>query len=106
MKAQLTENNLYELKLRQLLIAEGHAVETDLKTWHERLGHPCLKRMQKMARTNQLDINIPEETKLFCEACIFGKSSKKPFKNSVRRNHLAGEFLRQWPDVNGNIRWQ
>lgn len=93
MEARLNKNNLYEVKLRRQLTKEGNAVEADLKTWHGRLGHPCLKRMQGMAGSNQLDIAIPEETKLFCEACIYGKSSKKPFKRSQRRNYLPGEFL-------------
>lgn len=99
MEARLNENNLYEVKLRRPLMKEGNTVETDLKTWHERLGHPCLKRMREMTGSNQMDIVIPEETKLFCEACIFGKSSKKPFKKNQRRNYLSGEFLHS--DVNG-----
>lgn len=99
MEARLNKNNLYEVKLRRQLTKEGNAVEADLKTWHEHLGHPCLKRMQEMASSNQLDIAIPEETKLFCEACIFGKSSKKPFKKSQHKNYLPGEFLHS--DVNG-----
>lgn len=99
MEAELNASNLYELKLRRSLIAEGNTVESDLKVWHERLGHPCLKRMRNMADTNQLKITIPAETKLFCEACIFGKSSKKSFKKNQRRDYLAGEFLHS--DVNG-----
>lgn len=93
LEAQLTENNLYEIKLRKTLKAEGNATEVDIQLWHERLGHTCLKRMREMASEKQLDIKIPAETKLFCEACTFGKSSKKPFKRSQPRNYLPGEFL-------------
>lgn len=72
MEARLNENNLYnELKLRRPLIAEGNTAKADSKTWHERLGHPCLRRIREMAGVNQLDIKIPKETKLFCEACIY-----------------------------------
>lgn len=89
-EGQLTENNLYELKLRRPLVPENNAVETDLKIWHERLGHPCLKRMRDIVNADQLSLVIPTDAKLFCEACIFGKSSKKPFKDRLPRDYLPG----------------
>lgn len=74
-------------------MAEGNTVQVDLKTWHERLGYPCLKRMREIVDLNLLDVTIPVETKLFCEACIFGKSSKKSFKKSQQKSYFVGEFV-------------
>jgi hypothetical protein len=59
----------------------------DILLWHARLGHlslPAIKRASSIVQGIELHARSPSEC--ICEACIFGKMSRRPFsKNSGQR---------------------
>jgi transposase InsO family protein len=63
-----------------------HVVSESLK-WHARLGHIGKDRMTRLARSGLLGslskVDLP-----FCEHCVSGKTSKKPFPKATRSKGL------------------
>ena len=80
-------DKLYYLKVNSVAresisLATGSEVENKVDLWHQRLGH--LNEIQLRELTNKdlvKGVNIPKSTRIsFCEKCVEGKMSKKPFK--------------------------
>ena len=83
-------DKLYYLKFESvaqesIAIATGSEVENKADLWHRRLGHLNEIQLREMASHDLVKgVNIPKSTRIsFCEKCVEGKMSKKPFK-SVR----------------------
>lgn len=55
LEAKLTDNNLYEVKLRRILINEANTTTSDIKLWH---GHVNLDRIRELVKAGQLNISI------------------------------------------------
>ena len=75
-------------------VASQQVTEADL--WHQRLGHLSENRLKEISKKNLVtgcDIKKPANIS-FCESCVEGKMSRKPFKpvgevRSTRRLQLV-----------------
>ena len=81
-------DKLYYLKFESvaqesIAIATGSEVENKADLWHRRLGHLNEIQLREMASHDLVKgVNIPKSTRIsFCEKCVEGKMSKKPFKS-------------------------
>jgi len=78
-------------------VASAAATE---QMWHERFDHANYKVIRKLANNIAVDgvqitdkLNTDKETDHFCEACVFGKHSRKPFNDSNIRTKEAGTLI-------------
>ncbi|KMQ85887.1 retrovirus-related pol polyprotein from transposon tnt 1-94, partial [Lasius niger] len=98
LEAVQADNNMFTLAIRKPINVEANVV-TDLKIWHDRLGHVSLKCIREMIATEMMPaLKIDTDTQLFCESCIYGKMSKLPFEECERRAFAVGEMWHS--DVN------
>ena len=81
-------DKLYYLKCKSvtqesIAIATGSKVENKVDLWHQRLGHLNEVQLKEMVSQDLVKgVNIPKSTRIsFCEKCVEGKMSKKPFKS-------------------------
>ena len=72
------------------------------KLWHERLGHQNFEYMSKINKNNNLKINIDKT--FLCNACIYGKQHKLPFKTSSSVSTEVGQLVHM--DVCGPMQVQ
>ena len=110
-------DKLYYLKFESvaqesIAIATGSEVENKADLWHQRLGHLNEIQLREMASHDLVKgVSIPKSTRIsFCEKCVEGKMSKKPFKSvgeirSVRKlqcvhSDVCGPMLTQ--SIGGN----
>ena len=110
-------DKLYYLKFESvaqesIAIATGSEVENKADLWHRRLGHLNEIQLREMASHDLVKgVSIPKSTRIsFCEKCVEGKMSKKPFKSvgeirSVRKlqcvhSDVCGPMLTQ--SIGGN----
>jgi hypothetical protein len=102
-KAVRNMNNLYEVLMKtKIKINECNVVQnkSKLQTWHERLGHLNVKEILKMESINPVFGIGPLEKDFVCEACLYGKQCRLPFKSSYRRESLKpGDLI--YSDVCG-----
>ena len=82
------EDKLYYLKFESVTqesvaIAAGSEVKNKVDLWHQRLGHLNEIQLREMASQNLVKgMIIPKSTRIsFCEKCVEGMMSKKPFKS-------------------------
>lgn len=101
MSAQLTENNLYELDVRTIKQENCNIVQTDIKVWHERLGHLNVKELQNMCKNGMIPVTLSGNQNFVCEACQYGKQARRPFLKSTRGPTQPGEIV--YSDVCGPI---
>lgn len=105
MCASITENNLYELKIKAVVPDTCNLVQSDqdnMKMWHERLGHVNLKQIKNMNTNNVVEglkVNNSDKTEFVCEACAYGKQCRFPFHKSVRGELQPGDLV--YSDVCG-----
>jgi len=70
-----------------------------LQTWHERCGHCSYKTIREMAKGEAVngmvvtDVRDNGNEDQFCEACVFGKHSRKPFSESDTRASKPAELI-------------
>lgn len=57
---------------------DGEKVSDDLMLTHQRLNHMSLAKMKQMEKLGLITLKTPtnDKLKLFCEACIYGKSTR------------------------------
>lgn len=80
------------------------AQPSNLKEWHERYGHlneNDLKDIIRKEKVNGIDFNVNEKLE-FCEACVKGKQSQKPFTRSNTKSTEVLELVHT--DVCGPMR--
>lgn len=105
MCATITENNLYELKIKAVVSDTCNLVQSDqnnIKMWHERLGHVNLKQIKSMSADNVVEglkLNNSDKTDFVCEACAYGKQCRFPFHKSIRGELQPGDLV--YSDVCG-----
>ncbi|CAG9135946.1 unnamed protein product [Plutella xylostella] len=104
MSAKITENNLYKLQIETVIPDSCNIVQSahsDIKKWHERLGHINLKQLLNMSAQNVIEgLNIDNsESDFVCEACAYGKQSRLPFQKSIRGELQPGDLV--YSDVCG-----
>jgi hypothetical protein len=87
-------NNLYFLNCVFVLPAEGQA-HVSLSTWHNRLGHPALSTLKRMARNKVVlglgDIHKEEDFK--CDVCTAAKLEKASHPRSTSRARTQCELI-------------
>lgn len=60
--------------------------DDSLKLWHERLGHVNLKAIKEANKNNAMvGLNLTDKDDFFCEACQFGKQTRKSHNEVVRK---------------------
>lgn len=101
MMAHLTGNNLYELDVKTVKQENCNIVQTDIKVWHERLGHLNIKELQKMSKNGVIPCALNGNQDFICEACQYGKQARRPFLKSARDPIQPGEIV--YSDVCGPI---
>lgn len=75
---------------------------SQLKIWHERLGHVSLKSLREMNKQGIINVSqILQDFVLFCEACQFDKQHRFPFYDASPRNNKPGELIHS--DIGGPI---
>jgi len=97
-----TSNGLYHMHFETVANASANvasAAATE-QVWHERFGHANYKVIRKIANNLAVDgvqmtdkSNTDKENDRFCEACIIGKHSRKPFNDSNTRAKEAGTLI-------------
>jgi len=103
-----SKNGLYTLPsipplTRFALVGE----RTSLDRWHCRLGHPSLRIVSQVVRTNAL-ATLKNKASTVCHACRLGKSHELPFhlSSSISMHPLDLLFTDVWgpspsPSING-----
>ena len=79
-------DKLYKLNCRSVSQEQGLAAAEGLKElnmWHQRLGHINEQQLKEMARKELVTgLKFKSTAELsFCEACVKGKSHRKPFRS-------------------------
>lgn len=103
--ATMTENNLYELKIKAVISDTCNLVQNDksnMKIWHERLGHINIQNIRNMSAENTVEgLNFDNNDKadFVCEACAYGKQCRFRFHKSVRGELQPGDLV--YSDVCG-----
>jgi hypothetical protein len=67
--------------------ADARPEDSLLHTWHRRLGHinvGSLKKLRSGLATGMNFKHTGKEASFFCEPCVKGKSTRKPFPNRAR----------------------
>jgi hypothetical protein len=94
-------NNLYYLDVF-VHSEEGQAfigqVDESLVLWHKRfghMGHSSIVKMMKGGLVNGLDIHADELSgrNQFCDSCVVGKHTRKPFVNLESRSSRPLELI-------------
>jgi hypothetical protein len=68
----------------------------NLTTWHERLGHISVKRLQDMCDEKATGVKFSDNKvdDFKCDACTLGKMHRQPIRNKPRpRSTVPGEVL-------------
>lgn len=105
MSAKIKENNLYELNIKTIVSNTCNLVQnnkSDIKIWHERLGHINTKQIKNMCVNSTIEgvkINENNEPYFVCEACAYGKQCRFPFHKSTRGELQPGDLV--YSDVCG-----
>lgn len=101
MCAQLKENNLYELDIKTVKQESCNVVQSDIKVWHDRLGHVNTKEILNMSKNGAIPVVLTGSGTFVCEACQYGKQARLPFKTSHRGPSQPGDIV--YSDVCGPI---
>ncbi|KAJ9535722.1 hypothetical protein OSB04_un001122 [Centaurea solstitialis] len=59
--------------------------------WHQRLGHPGKSLLHSLKSSSFIDFSKPNNT--LCQSCVFGKSVKLPFYDSMNKTHLPFDII-------------
>jgi Reverse transcriptase (RNA-dependent DNA polymerase)/GAG-pre-integrase domain len=59
----------------------------EMLKWHHRLAHISFHRLQKMAQRGQLPAHLGKCRVPTCQACMYGKMTRKPWRNRTVKNH-------------------
>lgn len=91
------DNNLFRMfnKVQHKTDANLAAV-SNLKRWHERLGHVNYTYIRQLSKEGLIEGSMKDNDKnedKFCEAWQYGKQHRLPFNNATKRNPLPGEFI-------------
>jgi hypothetical protein len=98
--APLSHNDLYEFDIRDLFATQSALLgsvtlpESEIDTWHIRLGHRNTLDLQEAVRKNLLS-GPPavvgknnKRKKALCHPCVLSKSTKYVKRKKIRQSHL------------------
>lgn len=89
------DNNLFRMLIKVECRNDGNlAVVSNLKRWHERLGHVNFRNIHQLCKEGLIGGSMKgngSNKDTFCEACQYGKQHRLPFnsiakRDSIRRN--------------------
>ncbi|RLU16283.1 hypothetical protein DMN91_012043 [Ooceraea biroi] len=90
-------NNLFRMLIKIHHNDDANlATVSNLKRWHERLGHTNYKNIHQLWKEGLIDGSIKDNDAskdTFCEACQYGKQHRLSFGNAVKRKPMPGEFI-------------
>lgn len=74
---------------------EAHVASTDLRTWHEMLGHINAEQLKTILTSDAVKgVKLTNKKDFFCEACQYGKAHKLTFNSSTSERHWTpGELV-------------
>ena len=74
---------------------EVNVTTTNLKLWHERLGHLNKRAICDLVNKQLIKgVSVTNEKDFFCDACQFGKAHRLPFKATEKEECTKpGEFI-------------
>lgn len=65
---------------------EANVTATNLRMWHERLGHIGKRAIRELAKKGLVKgVSMSDKVDFFCEACQLGKAHRLPFKECVEK---------------------
>ena len=73
------DNDIFRIFFKVVKNTEVNTIESDVKLWHERLGHINQRSLVKMAKTGLISGIGYEPTEFCCEGCQHGQLHRKPF---------------------------
>ncbi|KAK1421243.1 hypothetical protein QVD17_23430 [Tagetes erecta] len=59
--------------------------------WHQRLGHPGNSLLHSLKSSSSINFSKPNNT--LCQSCVFGKSVKLPFYDSMNKTYLPFDII-------------
>ncbi|KAG7189395.1 hypothetical protein KM043_018522 [Ampulex compressa] len=66
---------------------EALVLSTDLRTWHERLGHINTETLKNVLTSEPIKgVKLTNKKDFFCEACQYGKAHKLTYNTSACAN--------------------
>ena len=90
--------NIIATNVGQAYIASASA--QPLQVWHERFCHVNFKTMRELAKGDAVDglkctdlESCGHGDQQFCEACVFGKQTRKPFHTSEKWAEKPGDLI-------------
>lgn len=74
---------------------EVNISETNLRVWHERLGHVNCRALKTLVQKGLVTgVKLTEKEDIFCDTCQIGKSHRREFKNKrSRADTVPGEVF-------------
>lgn len=101
--ANQSSNNLYTMNFTTIINVNScnttQDKKSDLKVWHERLGHLNIKEIRNMIKLDLIQCEDSDCENFVCEACMYGKQSRLPFHISQRGQLQPGDLV--YSDVCG-----
>lgn len=91
-------NHIYHMLFRvkdPKTIKEVNISETNLRVWHERLGHVNCRTLKSLVNKGLVKgVKLTGDSEFFCESCQMGKSHRREFKKErVRAKTIPGEVI-------------
>jgi GAG-pre-integrase domain len=67
--------------------ATSSTPEDELLRWHHRLAHVSMAKLQRMAQHNILPSRLARCRIPLCQACVYGKLTRRPWRTKPNANH-------------------
>ena len=71
-------------------LKENKDNDSTLKLWHERLVHQNCEHVKQLLIRNNIKV---KDIDFFCEACVYGKIHRLPFKMSESKSKQVGDLI-------------
>lgn len=87
------ETGLYKMLIRaaQTQSNANVAMKEGIRLWHERLAHQNVAHVKRFLAHNE--IKYVDEANFQCEACIYGKQHRLPFRHRTERSSVCGDVI-------------
>jgi len=92
-------SKLYKLFIEVRTESQANVTYANLGVWHQRLCHVNLDTVKQMIENGMIgsskeNLTDMKNEKFFCEACIYGKQTRKPFKKvDSSKATMVGEHI-------------
>lgn len=97
------EHSTYKMLIKVEKPAEVCAAQKEVsaswETWHHRLGHAGKDKVKVLLKSKEYCATGSED--FFCEVCVFGKMTKRPYKEIVNKDFKPGAKIHC--DLSGKV---